>query len=65
VKCAPVAVPSVFQAVKTAKNGLFQRKTEENQKKPVETGVLPLTKALESRRVKGGRFFWSRVNKGF
>jgi hypothetical protein len=64
VKCPSVAVSRVFRAAKTAKNGVFQRKTEENRKKPVETGVLPLTNAFESRRVKGGRFFRSRVNTG-
>jgi hypothetical protein len=37
----------------------------ENRKKPVETGLLPLTNAVESRTVKGGRYFRSRVNTGF
>jgi hypothetical protein len=64
-KCAPVAVPSAFQAAKTGKKGVFQRKTDENRKKPVETEVLPLTNASRSRRVKGGGSFESRVNTGF
>jgi hypothetical protein len=31
-------------------------KTEKNPQKPVETGVLPLTKPSASRKVNGGRF---------
>jgi DNA-binding protein HU-beta len=31
----------------------------------VETGVLPLTNAAESRKVNGGRFFRTRVITGF
>jgi len=50
---------------KTGENRVFQRKTKENRKKPVETGVLPLTNAFESRKVNGGRFFRSRINTGF
>jgi len=34
------------------KIGLGSRKTEENRRKPVETGLLPLTKVLENRIVK-------------
>jgi hypothetical protein len=48
-----------------AKTGVFQRNARKNRKKPVETGVLPLTNAVESRTVKGGRLFRSRVNTGF
>jgi hypothetical protein len=50
---------------KTAKSTVFQRKTRENRKNPVETGVLPLTNAAESRKVNGGRFFRTRVIIGF
>jgi hypothetical protein len=52
-------------APKTAKFGVFQRKTRENPKNPVETGLFPLTIASESRKVNGGRFFRTRVNTGF
>jgi hypothetical protein len=44
---------------------VFQRKTRKNRKNPVETDVLPLTIASESRKVNGGRFFRTRVNIGF
>jgi hypothetical protein len=44
---------------------VFQRKTRENRKNPVETDVLPLTFAAGSRKVNGGRFFRTRINTGF
>jgi hypothetical protein len=57
---------SAASKAKTPVNdGVFQRNARENRKKPVETEVLPLTNAAESRTVKGGRFFRSRVNTGF
>jgi hypothetical protein len=37
---------------KTGKNCTKSRKTNKNLRKPVETGVLPLTKLLENRIVK-------------
>jgi hypothetical protein len=37
---------------KTAENPLKSRKTDKNRRKPVETGVLPLTKLSENRIVK-------------
>jgi DNA-binding protein HU-beta len=55
----------VSGAQNRAKIRLFQRKARENRKKPVETRVLPLTNASESRKVNGGRFFRSRINTGF
>jgi hypothetical protein len=50
---------------KAAISAVFQRKTRKNRKNPVETRVLPLTNAAESRKVNGGRFFRTRVNTGF
>ncbi|HTV15419.1 MAG TPA: hypothetical protein VME68_11935 [Acidobacteriaceae bacterium] len=47
-----------------AKFGRFPEKTRKNRKKPVETRVLPLTNAVESRKVNGGRFFRTRVITG-
>jgi hypothetical protein len=44
---------------------VFQRKTRENRKKPVETGLFPLTIAAGSRKVNGGRFFRTRASIGF
>jgi hypothetical protein len=43
----------------------FSGKTQENRKKPVETGLLALTIAAESRKVNGGRFSLTRMNTGF
>jgi hypothetical protein len=62
---APIAALSAAETQKRAKTVVFQRKTRKNRKKPVETGVLPLTFAAESRKVNGGRFFRSRINTGF
>jgi hypothetical protein len=39
------------------KNRVFQRNARKNRKKPVETRVLALTNAPQSRTVKGGTFF--------
>jgi hypothetical protein len=50
-----------FAVDQKPKNG---KKTEENRKKPVETGVLLLTIASKSRKVNGGRFSRTRVNTG-
>ncbi|MGA7884141.1 MAG: hypothetical protein WCA44_00260 [Acidobacteriaceae bacterium] len=52
-------------SAKTPKSRFFLKKTEENRKKPVETGLFPLTNALRRRKVNGGNFFRTRVNTGF
>jgi hypothetical protein len=41
------------------------KKPEKNSKKPVETGLLLLTKLFESRKVNGGGFSFTRINTGF
>jgi uncharacterized protein YfaT (DUF1175 family) len=64
-KYAQFAAFIAHAATKSGKNRVFQRNARENRKKPVETQVLPLTNAVESRTVKGGRLFRSRVNTGF
>jgi hypothetical protein len=40
-------------------------KPEENGKKPVETGLLLLTKPFKSRKVNGDGFSRTRMNTGF
>jgi DNA-binding protein HU-beta len=47
------------------KSGIFRRETRKTRKKPVETALFPLTNALESRKVNGGRYFRTRVITGF
>jgi hypothetical protein len=42
----------------------FPEKTRKSRKKPVETGLLALTIAVESRKVNGGRFSLTRMNTG-
>ncbi|HTV82171.1 MAG TPA: HU family DNA-binding protein [Acidobacteriaceae bacterium] len=42
------------QSAKPPKSRFFLKKTEESRKKPVETGLLPLTNALQRRKVNGG-----------
>jgi hypothetical protein len=39
-------------------------KSQQNPKKPVETRLLLLTKALKSRKVNGGGFSRTRINTG-
>jgi len=64
-KGAWIAVPAAALSRKQAKNRGFPEKCQEKPQKPVETRVLPLTNAAESRKVNGGRFFPSRINTGF
>jgi hypothetical protein len=61
----PARVSGPARLPKTPKSTVFQRKTRENRKNPVETGLFPLTNAAESRTVNGGRFFRTRVFTGF
>jgi hypothetical protein len=47
-----------------SKSARKPNKTEKNRKKPVETGLLLLTKFFKSRKVNGGGFSQTRINTG-
>jgi hypothetical protein len=49
---------------KCPKSARKPRKTGKNRKKPVETGLLLLTKFFKSRKVNGGGFSRTRINTG-